>query len=111
MNPDVSQIHQEGPFRLTCSGEASQESFLNNWLNDHIQDAQSILQKQVLFTEFGKSLRTSNDNQRDQLLYIQYCLVSTQLFIYQLAMEVLQQAACSGNYLLKEWTHSETGMK
>ncbi|KAJ6953618.1 hypothetical protein NC652_005364 [Populus alba x Populus x berolinensis] len=49
--------------------KASQESLLNNWLNDHIQDAQNILQKQVLFREFGESLRTSNDNQRDQLLF------------------------------------------
>ncbi|KAL9358673.1 hypothetical protein Peur_046796 [Populus x canadensis] len=81
MNPDVSRIHQKGPFRQTCSGEASQESFLNNWLNNHIQDARSILQKQVLFTEFGKSLRTSNDNQRDQLLFNTVLCLLSYLFI------------------------------
>ncbi|KAG6783766.1 hypothetical protein POTOM_009440 [Populus tomentosa] len=86
--------------------KASQESLLNNRLNDHIQDAQNILQKQVLFGEFGESLRTSNDNQRDQLLFN-----SVYSAIYLSASS--GGAAAGGmlcNYLMKEWTHSETGM-
>nr|TKS10149.1 hypothetical protein D5086_0000087350 [Populus alba] len=45
------------PSGRTFQVKASQESLSNNWLNDHIQDAQNILQKQVLFREFGESLR------------------------------------------------------
>lgn len=50
--------------------EEAQTSFLNNWLTSHIQDAENILQKPVLFTEFGKSSKDPSFNiyQRD-LLY------------------------------------------
>lgn len=41
--------------RLSSSNDQYQLSFLNNWLNTHIQDAQSILRKPILITEFGKS--------------------------------------------------------
>ncbi|GLT58006.1 hypothetical protein SLA2020_309330 [Shorea laevis] len=51
-----------------------QIEFLNNWLNNHTQDAQNILHKPVLFAEFGKSLRTpgSSLKQRDELFRTVY---------------------------------------
>lgn len=58
--------------RLTGSNEETQLSFLNSWLNDHIHDAQNILRKPLLFAEFGKSLKYSGNNQRDQLFNIVY---------------------------------------
>lgn len=41
--------------RITNSNDQAQLSFLNNWLDSHIQDAQYILRKPLLITEFGKS--------------------------------------------------------
>lgn len=58
--------------RLPNSSEESQLSFLNDWLNIHIQDAQNILQKPIILAEFGKSLRTSSVSQRDQIFNIVY---------------------------------------
>lgn len=58
--------------RLTGSNDESQLTFLNGWLNDHINDAQNILRKPVLFAEFGKSLKYSGNNQRDQLFNTVY---------------------------------------
>lgn len=54
--------------RLSGSNEQSQISFLNNWLGAHIQDAQNILRKPVLITEFGKSWKDPGFStyQRDQ---------------------------------------------
>ncbi|KAL0448309.1 UNVERIFIED_CONTAM: Mannan endo-1,4-beta-mannosidase 7 [Sesamum latifolium] len=41
--------------RLSSSDDQKQLSFLSNWLDAHIQDAQFILHKPLLITEFGKS--------------------------------------------------------
>lgn len=41
--------------RLSSSNDQDQLSFLNNWLNAHVQDAQYILRKPILLAEFGKS--------------------------------------------------------
>lgn len=41
--------------RLSSSNDQNQLSFLSNWLDAHIQDAQYVLQKPILITEFGKS--------------------------------------------------------
>ena len=60
--------------RLSGSNEQSQLSFLNNWLGAHIQDAQNILRKPVLLTEFGKSWKDPGFStyQRDQLFNTVY---------------------------------------
>lgn len=50
--------------RLSNSGYEDQISFLGSWLNEHIQDAQNILHKPLLFAEFGIS--TYNSTLRDQ---------------------------------------------
>ncbi|KAJ0087312.1 hypothetical protein Patl1_09180 [Pistacia atlantica] len=69
---DFATVHSYPDQWLSGSSEESQLSFLNNWLNIHIQDAQNILQKPIILAEFGKSLRTSSVNQRDQIFNIVY---------------------------------------
>ena len=63
--------------RLAGTSEESQLSFLSSWVNNHIQDAQNILQKPLLFAEFGKSLKDSgfNMNQRDKLFDTVYSAI------------------------------------
>lgn len=63
--------------RLSGSSFDSQLSFLNNWVNEHIQDAQNILQKPLLFAEFGKSLKDSgySSDQRDQVFNTVYSAI------------------------------------
>lgn len=61
--------------RLESSSDESQIAFLNNWLNNHIKDAHNILQKPLLFAEFGKSLKISGPNQRDELFNTVYTAI------------------------------------
>ncbi|KAG8632389.1 mannan endo-1,4-beta-mannosidase 7 [Manihot esculenta] len=72
---DFATVHSYPDQWLPSSDSESQESFLNNWLNNHIQDAQNILRKPVLFAEFGKSSKTSSYNQRDQLFNTVYSAI------------------------------------
>ncbi|KAF5464059.1 hypothetical protein F2P56_014170, partial [Juglans regia] len=60
--------------RLPSSNDQFQLSFLNNWLNAHIQDAQYILRKPILLTEFGKSWKVAGFStyQRDLLFNTVY---------------------------------------
>ena len=60
--------------RLSSSNDQYQLSFLNNWLNAHIQDSQFILRKPILLTEFGKSWKDPGFNtyQRDQMFNTVY---------------------------------------
>lgn len=60
--------------RLSSSNEQSQLSFLNNWLNSHIQDAQYILRKPILIAEFGKSWKDPGYSmyQRDEMFNTVY---------------------------------------
>lgn len=64
-------IHEH---RLSSSNDQAQLSFLNNWLSSHIQDAQYILRKPLLFTEFGKSWKDPGFStyQRDLLFNTVY---------------------------------------
>lgn len=63
--------------RLSGSNYEQQLSFLNGWLNDHIQDAQNTLHKPILFTEFGISTKNlgSNSQPRDQFFNAVYSAV------------------------------------
>lgn len=63
--------------RITGSSEETQLSFLNSWLNDHIQDAQNVLRKPVLFAEFGKSLKSSGIDERDRLFNTVYSKINS----------------------------------
>ncbi|KAF2302326.1 hypothetical protein GH714_034113 [Hevea brasiliensis] len=52
---DFATVHSYPDQWLSSSNNEYQLTFLNNWLNAHIQDAQYILRKPILVTEFGKS--------------------------------------------------------
>ncbi|MFS7890175.1 putative mannan endo-1,4-beta-mannosidase [Helianthus anomalus] len=60
--------------RLSNRDNYVQLDFLQQWIHDHIEDAQNILKKPVLFTEFGKSWRQPgyNVSQKDQLYSVVY---------------------------------------
>ena len=60
--------------RLSSSNDQTQLSFLNNWLDTHIRDAQYLLGKPLLITEFGKSWKDPGFNtyQRDLLFNTVY---------------------------------------
>ncbi|KAI4336861.1 hypothetical protein L6164_015338 [Bauhinia variegata] len=66
---DFATVHSYPDQWLSGSGYENQISFLGSWLNDHIQDAQNILGKPLLFAEFGISSKNlgSGSDQRDQL--------------------------------------------
>lgn len=62
---------------MTSESDEAQLSFLSNWLESHIQDAQGILQKPLLFAEFGKSSRDPgyDTKKRDELLSVVYSAI------------------------------------
>ncbi|XVF63817.1 hypothetical protein PTKIN_Ptkin09bG0117000 [Pterospermum kingtungense] len=72
---DFATVHSYPDQWLQNSNDESQIAFLNNWLNNHIQDAQNILKKPLLFAEFGKSLKTAGPNQRDELFNTVYTAI------------------------------------
>lgn len=64
--------------RLSSSGYEDQLSFLSDWLNEHIQDAQNILHKPLLFAEFGistKNLGNNSSTLRDKFFNTVYSAV------------------------------------
>ncbi|GMN35571.1 hypothetical protein TIFTF001_005379 [Ficus carica] len=67
---DFATVHSYPDQWLSGSSSESQLAFLRSWLNDHIQDAQNILKKPVLFAEFGKS-----GAQRDELFNTVYSAI------------------------------------
>ncbi|KAK6115323.1 hypothetical protein DH2020_007592 [Rehmannia glutinosa] len=74
---DFATLHSYPDQWLTSQNDETQLSFLNDWLNSHIQDAQTILQKPLLIAEFGKS---SKDNgydayKRDELYNTVYSAI------------------------------------
>ncbi|RZC44608.1 hypothetical protein C5167_037554 [Papaver somniferum] len=64
---DFATVHSYPDQWLSSSKYQGQLSFLNNWLNTHIHDAQNVLWKPLLLTEFGKSWKSPGYNpyQRD----------------------------------------------
>ncbi|KAK7837246.1 mannan endo-1 [Quercus suber] len=72
---DFATVHAYPDQWLPGSSDENQLSFLKSWLNDHIQDAQKILHKPVLFAEFGKSLKSSGNKQRDELFNTVYSTI------------------------------------
>ncbi|KAM2020721.1 hypothetical protein FF1_042512 [Malus domestica] len=71
---DFATVHAYPDQWLTGAGYEDQVSFLNSWVSGHIQDAQNILKKPVLFAEFGRSLKESGytTSQRDRIFTIVY---------------------------------------
>ncbi|OMO87554.1 Glycoside hydrolase, family 5 [Corchorus capsularis] len=72
---DFATVHSYPDQWLQSSNDESQIAFLKNWLDTHIQDAQNILRKPLLFAEFGKSLRIAGPNQRDELFNTVYTAI------------------------------------
>lgn len=54
--------------RIPDADEETQQTFSNNWINKHIQDAETILQKPLLVTEFGWKKSGFDIETRDKLL-------------------------------------------
>ncbi|KEH36174.1 putative mannan endo-1,4-beta-mannosidase [Medicago truncatula] len=76
---DFATLHSYPDQWLSNSGYEDQISFLRGWLNEHIQDAQNILHKPLLFAEFGissKNLGSSNNStKRDQFFNTVYSAI------------------------------------
>ncbi|XP_010254774.1 PREDICTED: mannan endo-1,4-beta-mannosidase 7-like [Nelumbo nucifera] len=71
---DFATVHSYPDQWLSSSNDQAQLSFLSNWLDTHIQDAQNILRKPLLLTEFGKSWKDPGYNtyERDILFNTVY---------------------------------------
>lgn len=71
---DFATVHSYPDQWLSSSNDQTQLSFLNNWVDAHIRDAQAILGKPLLFTEFGKSSKDPGFSgyQRDTLFNTVY---------------------------------------
>lgn len=52
---------------------------MKHWIKNHIEDAQLVLQKPILFAEFGKSWKdpSYNVSQKDELYYMVYSSIYT----------------------------------
>ncbi|XP_075517030.1 mannan endo-1,4-beta-mannosidase 7-like [Primulina tabacum] len=74
---DFVTVHSYPDQWLTSESDEAQLSFLSNWLESHIHDAHDILQKPLLFAEFGKSSRDPgyDTNKRDELLSVVYSAI------------------------------------
>ncbi|KAD7479246.1 hypothetical protein E3N88_02382 [Mikania micrantha] len=71
---DFATLHSYPDQWLTSYDDQTQLNFLNNWLRTHIWDAQYVLKKPLLLTEFGKSVKDPNFStyKRDQLFNLVY---------------------------------------
>ncbi|OIV89796.1 hypothetical protein TanjilG_12109 [Lupinus angustifolius] len=74
---DFATIHSYPDQWLTSSSYEEQITFLGKWLNEHIQDAQNILHKPLLFAEFGISTKNlgSNSAPRDRFFDTVYSAI------------------------------------
>ncbi|XP_057975740.1 mannan endo-1,4-beta-mannosidase 7-like [Malania oleifera] len=74
---DFATVHSYPDQWLSGSSDEDQLKFLNDWVNTHIQDAQTVLKKPVLFAEFGKSSKDGDFStyQRDQLFNSVYSAI------------------------------------
>ncbi|KAF5181203.1 Mannan endo-1,4-beta-mannosidase [Thalictrum thalictroides] len=76
---DFATVHSYPDQWLSKSDDQAQMSFLNNWLDTHIQDAQNVVRKPLLLAEFGKSSKDSGFNtyQRDMLFKTVYSRIES----------------------------------
>ncbi|KAL6995707.1 Mannan endo-1,4-beta-mannosidase 7 [Sarracenia purpurea var. burkii] len=74
---DFATVHSYPDVWLAGTSDESQLSFLNSWITNHIQDAQSVLQKPLIFAEFGKSWKDPgfDTNQRDEMFNTVYSAI------------------------------------
>ncbi|KAK9757679.1 hypothetical protein RND81_01G178800 [Saponaria officinalis] len=71
---DFATVHSYPDQWLQNSDGNAQLTFLKQWVEKHIEDSQNIIQKPVIFAEFGKSYKVSGYSQadRDQFYRIIY---------------------------------------
>ncbi|KAI3762824.1 hypothetical protein L1987_53266 [Smallanthus sonchifolius] len=71
---DFATVHSYPDQRLSNQNNSGQLDFLQQWIHDHIKDAQEVIRKPILFAEFGKSWEHHgyNASQRDQLYNVVY---------------------------------------
>ncbi|XP_073134477.1 mannan endo-1,4-beta-mannosidase 7-like [Henckelia pumila] len=74
---DFATVHAYPDQWFANESDEAQLSFLRNWLENHIQDAQNILRKPLILAEFGKSSRDRGyvTNKRDELLTVVYSAI------------------------------------
>ncbi|XP_058076950.1 mannan endo-1,4-beta-mannosidase 4-like [Magnolia sinica] len=74
---DFATIHAYPDQWIPNSNEQAQFDFLQSWLQAHFQDANTVLRKPILFTEFGKSSQIPGytTSVRDNFLGIVYNIV------------------------------------
>ncbi|KAI3807321.1 hypothetical protein L1987_23247 [Smallanthus sonchifolius] len=70
---DFATVHSYPDQWLSGRNHFGQLDFLQQWIYDHIEDAQEVLQKPVIFAEFGKS--GYNASQKNQLYSVVYSLI------------------------------------
>ena len=56
---DFATIHLYPDQWVSSTDEATQDAFVNKWVQAHIQDSNDVLRKPILLSEFGKSSRSS----------------------------------------------------
>ena len=56
-------------YRLAGSDEDAQLSFLNKWMQIHLEDAERALKKPILFSEFGKSYKDPGYNSAQRVMF------------------------------------------
>ncbi|KAL2346312.1 hypothetical protein Fmac_000312 [Flemingia macrophylla] len=74
---DFATVHSYPDQWLSSSGYEDQMTFLERWLNEHIQDAQNTLHKPLLFAEFGISSKSygGSSTPRDRLFNTVYSAI------------------------------------
>ncbi|KAK7280679.1 hypothetical protein RJT34_25746 [Clitoria ternatea] len=74
---DFATVHSYPDQWLPGSSYEDQISFLDHWLNEHIQDAQNTIQKPVLFAEFGVPIKHASSDSafRDQFFNMVYSVI------------------------------------
>ncbi|XP_047320195.1 mannan endo-1,4-beta-mannosidase 7-like [Impatiens glandulifera] len=74
---DFATTHTYPDAWFKDSSNEIQNTFLNNWVNNHLQDAENILKKPLMFAEFGQSNKLSSYNigQRDKMFETIYSTV------------------------------------
>ncbi|KAJ6822296.1 mannan endo-1,4-beta-mannosidase 1 [Iris pallida] len=66
---DFATLHSYPDQWISNSNDQAQVAFLNKWLDTHIRDAEVVLKKPLLLTEFGKSWKDPgySSSQRDAM--------------------------------------------
>lgn len=76
---DFATVHSYPDQWLPGSSDETQLSFLKTWVDNHIQDAENILKKPVIFAEFGKTVKDPGFSmyKREQVFNTVYSAIYT----------------------------------